>query len=157
MIQRKQTIYLLLSIIAMVMTAVFPIAKFYGDFYYILNVFSFSAIPETVETALNFSFNLPLSALWLAIVALNAITIFLYKKRNTQVKLVNVSLAFLIAFIALIFFYYAPFIEKNFKVVAEYAKNIGIYMPIISFICMLLANRGIKKDEELVKSLDRIR
>lgn len=157
MIQRKQTIYLLLSIIAMILTAVFPIAKFYGDFYYVLKIFSFSAFPETLETSLNFSFNLPMTALWIAIVALNVLTIFIYKKRTTQIKLVNVSLAFLIALIALIFFYYAPVIEKNFNVNVEYAKNIGIYMPIISFVCMLLANRGIKKDEELVKSLDRIR
>jgi ABC-type polysaccharide transport system permease subunit len=36
-------------------------------------------------------------------------------------------------------------------------KGIGIYLPIISIVLLALANKAIKKDEELVKSVDRLR
>jgi hypothetical protein len=36
-------------------------------------------------------------------------------------------------------------------------KGIGLFIPFISFGLILLSNRAIKKDEELVKSVDRLR
>lgn len=36
-------------------------------------------------------------------------------------------------------------------------KGIGIYLPLISIVLLALANKAIKKDEELVKSVDRLR
>ena len=35
--------------------------------------------------------------------------------------------------------------------------NIGTFLPVAALPFVFLANRGIKKDEELVKSLDRLR
>ncbi|GLB50584.1 hypothetical protein Y10_29520 [Neptunitalea sp. Y10] len=36
-------------------------------------------------------------------------------------------------------------------------KGIGMLLPIISIVFLVLANRAIKKDEDLVKSVDRLR
>jgi len=36
-------------------------------------------------------------------------------------------------------------------------KGIGMFLPIISIILLVFANKAIKKDEDLVKSADRIR
>jgi hypothetical protein len=36
-------------------------------------------------------------------------------------------------------------------------KGIGTYLPLISIVLLALANKAIKKDEELVKSVDRLR
>ena len=36
-------------------------------------------------------------------------------------------------------------------------KGIGMFLPIGSIILLVLANKAIKKDEDLVKSADRIR
>ena len=36
-------------------------------------------------------------------------------------------------------------------------KGIGILLPIFSIVCLVLANKAIKKDEDLVKSVDRLR
>ncbi|PCI34935.1 MAG: hypothetical protein COB60_05295, partial [Flavobacteriaceae bacterium] len=36
-------------------------------------------------------------------------------------------------------------------------KGIGILLPIFSIVFLVLANKAIKKDEELVKSVDRLR
>jgi hypothetical protein len=36
-------------------------------------------------------------------------------------------------------------------------KGIGILLPVFSIVCLVLANKAIKKDEDLVKSVDRLR
>jgi hypothetical protein len=36
-------------------------------------------------------------------------------------------------------------------------KGVGIFIPILSIVLLVLANKAIKKDEELVKSVDRLR
>jgi ABC-type polysaccharide transport system permease subunit len=36
-------------------------------------------------------------------------------------------------------------------------KGIGMFLPIISIVMLVLANKAIKKDEDLVKSVDRLR
>ena len=36
-------------------------------------------------------------------------------------------------------------------------KGIGMFLPVVSIILLALANKAIKKDEDLVKSADRIR
>jgi hypothetical protein len=35
--------------------------------------------------------------------------------------------------------------------------GLGMYLPVIALAFTFLANRGIKKDEDLVKSVDRLR
>jgi hypothetical protein len=36
-------------------------------------------------------------------------------------------------------------------------KGIGMFLPIFSIVFLALANKAIKRDEDLVKSVDRIR
>ena len=36
-------------------------------------------------------------------------------------------------------------------------KGIGMFLPIVSIVLLVLANKAIKKDEDLVKSVDRLR
>lgn len=36
-------------------------------------------------------------------------------------------------------------------------KGIGMFLPIVSIVFLVLANKAIKKDEDLVKSVDRLR
>ena len=41
------------------------------------------------------------------------------------------------------------------SVVSE--KGIGMFLPIVAIVLLVLANKAIKKDEDLVKSVDRLR
>jgi len=41
------------------------------------------------------------------------------------------------------------------EIVSE--KGIGMFLPIVSIVLLVLANKAIKKDEDLVKSVDRLR
>jgi ABC-type polysaccharide transport system permease subunit len=36
-------------------------------------------------------------------------------------------------------------------------KGIGMFLPIVAIVLLVLANKAIKKDEDLVKSVDRLR
>ncbi|OSS38566.1 hypothetical protein C723_2549 [Christiangramia flava JLT2011] len=36
-------------------------------------------------------------------------------------------------------------------------KGIGMFLPIVSIVFLVLANKAIKRDEDLVKSVDRLR
>ena len=161
MIQRKQTLFLLFSIIALILTAIFPLADFYAKtpeaYSYILKVFSFKPMSDAIASPYTIGFNISLIIIWIITLLLNTITIFLYKNRKLQMKLVSITIALLFAFIAVIFFYYSPVIEKKLSVATEYVKCIGIYLPIVSFLFLVLAFRGINKDEKLVQSIDRLR
>ncbi|GHS91927.1 hypothetical protein FACS1894174_08800 [Bacteroidia bacterium] len=79
---------------------------------------------------------------------LSAITIFYYKKRPLQIKLCYVLLFLLIAILT--------FIGITFGADALKIKFLVI-IPLISLVLDVLAIQGIKKDNKLIKSLDRLR
>lgn len=86
------------------------------------------------------------------------ITIFLFKNRKRQMLLGNLNMLLIIAMIVLIFYSIdknAGSIKPGTGLVAAY--KIGAYLPVFMLIFTFLANRFIKKDEELVRSADRIR
>ena len=79
-------------------------------------------------------------------VGLNIFSIFQFRNRNRQIIINQISKLFLsIAFIIIIF----QRGELNFA--------IGLFLFIIPYLLIILANYLIKKDEKLVKSADRIR
>lgn len=153
MIQRIQSIFLLLTTILMGATFVIPSLeitseglKFSSILFNSLGIFdnsiSYHAWGAAIFCALS------------AIVAF--LNIFLYKKRMLQIKL-GLFTALLIA----IYYVTAAFYVNAFldKITPEYSLNIqlGIIFPVLALIFDLLAVSRIKKDEKLVKSLDRIR
>ncbi len=81
------------------------------------------------------------------------INIFLYKKRPVQVKL-NYLVILLILILSGLSLYYSGIVsgEKSFS-----KKDIEWLIPLVSIVFLLTANKYIKRDEALVKSVDRIR
>ena len=59
-------------------------------------------------------------------------------------------------FVAVVF-YLSDSIGKEYNSNASPMYLAGTYFPILQIILLLMALRGIKKDEELVRSADRIR
>jgi hypothetical protein len=80
-------------------------------------------------------------------------SIFWYRNRLNQFvinRLNLISQLFLLGF----------FVYRSLNVSGEVAtseKGIGMLIPIFSIVFLVLANRAIKKDEDLVKSADRLR
>lgn len=136
MIQRIQSLFLICSII---ITAVLP--------------FFFSLWTENEDKVVYFNESTLYIALFAGISALAAISLFLYKKRQTQFVLNRLAIIF--NFILLGFFVVRTLNLSGEMQISE--KGIGMFLPTISIVLLVLANRAIKKDEDLVKSVDRLR
>jgi len=136
MIQRIQTIYLLLS------------AAVAGGLNFVFNLWT------TTEKVLVFAKdNLLYFGLFLGSAGLSVITIFMYKNRKSQFVMGRLNI--ILNFILLGLFVYQSLNLYGETKVSE--KGIGMFLPIVSIVLLVLANKAIKKDEDLVKSVDRLR
>jgi len=137
MIQRIQTLYLLLvAFISSVLPFVFPLWK---DEFSKNPVFFMENTYYVILFGLSFTLSL--------------FSIFKYKKRQNQFVLNRLNI--LLNLILLGLFAYRSLMLSGEEISSE--KGIGIFLPILIIILLVLANRAIKKDEELVKSADRLR
>ncbi len=94
-----------------------------------------------------------MAALFIFSALLTFSAIFQYKKRQLQFVLGRLTI--LINFIIIgILVYYSQNLSGEITV-SE--KGIGLIIPILTIVLVALANKAIKKDEELVKSVDRLR
>ena len=96
--------------------------------------------------------------LWISIAfyasaALALLAIFLFKNRQNQ--FVTNRLNMILNLFLLGFFVYRSLNLSGETLVSE--KGIGMLIPVFSIVFLVLANRAIKKDEDLVKSVDRLR
>ena len=92
-------------------------------------------------------------AMFLGSAVLSLVTIFLFKNRKLQFVLgrVNILLNF---FLLGVFVYWTLTVPGEMEI-SE--KGIGMFIPVLSIVFLVLANKAIKKDEDLVKSVDRFR
>ena len=155
MIQRIQTLYMFLSAILGGLLFAFNLASFdYGDV--MMNLSVLGVDNQFDATYFSSTYTWPLAVLAVLMTVLPVITSFLYKKREVQVKLCQLEMLLNVIFVVLVFLYYVSDVQETIN--AEIAiYRIGIYFPLASMIFSLLAIRGVKKDIELLKSVDRIR
>ena len=92
-------------------------------------------------------------ALFCGSALLSLIAIFMFKNRKSQFVMGRLNI--ILNFILLGLFVYRSLNLSGETTVSE--KGIGILLPIFSIVFLVLANKAIKKDEELVKSVDRLR
>ena len=136
MLQRIQTVYLLIS--ALVIGGLylwFPIIKSESGFIIISN-------NEPVVVGLIFGS-----------ILLTLLSILNFKKRQFQFVINRLSI--ILNFLLLGVFVYRSLTLSGETLVSE--KGIGVLLPIISIVFLVMANKAIKKDEDLVKSVDRLR
>lgn len=155
MIQRIQTLFLLLVCGLMAATALLPLFQFSVPFIgneialYSCGIYN---IPDAAYPTWGIIFMASLSGL------LSFINIFLFKKRKIQIKLGNITSLFILLFYLTVGVYLYTFVSKqgdfsDFTLTKVYA----IILPLIALILNIMAVSKIKKDEKLVRSLDRIR
>jgi len=118
-------------------------------------IFRYRGIYELADNAEMMTIkSLPLAVLFGIILIINLVSIFLFKNRMLQMRLSIFNIMLMLGSIGLAYYYiYIAFNELNATVHYSFTAII----PVISAILTYLAFRGIKKDEKLVKSLDRIR
>lgn len=147
MIQRIQTVFLFLSAVLAGFLFFLPIASFdLGNEIVNLSIFG-------VE---NHSSALLLLILAVLMLAVPFLTIFMYKKRELQLKLSSLNVFLNALFCGLIFLFYVDNIQEKLSV-ETVVYNFGVYVPLINMVLSILAMRWIRKDIELIKSVDRLR
>ncbi len=154
MIQRIQTVYLLLSSVLIFLVFMFPLSELLVD-ENLLFIYRYRGIYELVDNAEVLTIaSTPLAILFGIILIIGLISIFLFKNRMLQMRLSIFNIVLMLGSIGLTYYYiYIAFNELNTTVHYSFAA----IFPLISAILTYLAFRAIKKDEKLVKSLDRIR
>jgi FtsH-binding integral membrane protein len=104
--------------------------------------------PEMVEKLL------PLTLIIILIPVVSLITIFIFKNRKIQLK-------FSLLLIVIASLFIIAEIHISFRVISKYDMSITpgfkMILPVIILILSILAYRGIRKDDQLVKSYDRLR
>lgn len=150
MIQRIQTVYLFVAFILLGLLFLIPFASLISNVVYSLSLTGISSL-KSEEV-----FQQPywLSALGGATALLVFITIFMYKNRKLQMKLTVVAILLSLALNGAMY-YLADSLSTQLSAQVRYAA--AFIFPVISSILLILAYRGIRKDENLIKSLDRIR
>jgi hypothetical protein len=157
MIQRIQSLFLLVVFLASVTLFFYPLAGIYSQMQtYEFYVYGFKNLVEG-PSVISFMTTFPVLLLNILVAVFSIGCIFIYKNRITQLKIVRIAILLEIVFLALVFFVYEKIIET--KLQASYDEIIwrGIYAKLISLVFLVLAYRSIMKDEKLVRSIDRLR
>jgi hypothetical protein len=93
------------------------------------------------------------SALFWGSALLAIVALLQFKNRKNQFVLNRLNM--ILSLFLLGFFVYRSLNISGETSVSE--KGIGMLIPVFSIVFLVLANRAIKKDEDLVKSVDRLR
>jgi len=136
MIQRIQTLYLLMA------------AAVSGGLIFVFELWRSPEGLEVFAVDLIYVFVIFLISAFFSI-----LSILRFKNRKFQFVLGRLNI--ILNFILLGLFVYQSLNVSGETTVSE--KGIGIFLPIISIVLLALANKAIKKDEDLVKSVDRLR
>ena len=137
MLQRIQTVYLILAaIVSGALPFVFPLWKLSNgkDFWFMQSMLYVTLFGLATSLAL--------------------LSIFTYKKRQQQFVMNRLNIILNLILLGL-FVYRSLNLSGEALTVSE--KGIGMFLPIVSIVLLVLANKAIKKDEDLVKSVDRLR
>ncbi|MCX6231801.1 MAG: DUF4293 domain-containing protein [Bacteroidetes bacterium] len=157
MIQRIQTVYLMLAFIASALLftqlpiAVFQLANVGTIPFNIISKYQNPELSQDVFTSIS---TLPLIIVNGALLLLSFISVSLYKNRPLQYRLSMIAFLINIILIIVIFFT-ADSMQNQLKTEAQY--KLGAILPVISLVLIILASKAIRKDEKKVKAADRLR
>ncbi|HNQ66963.1 MAG TPA: DUF4293 domain-containing protein [Bacteroidales bacterium] len=153
MIQRIQSLYLLLSLICTGLFYFFP----FGDI-----ITTEDSIIPLIVTGVRYTKNgetvfyslLPMLIMISLINLISLTSIFLYKRRMLQIRLNIFNIITQLGSIGMIFYYLSNAAKQ---IGVDYSTKILIILPLVSAIFTFLAVRAIAKDEALVRSISRLR
>ena len=150
MIQRIQTLYLLLVVILGTLLCFFSPVQF--------------LTPEATDYVSLQAFDKwPLAVMTLAIPLLALVNIFLFKRRLLQARLNIMNVIFCIGYYALVALY-AACVVKGYEAIhgmtladADWYITFWAAIPAVNIVLTMMATRRILKDEALVRAADRLR
>lgn len=153
MIQRIQSLYLVLSSVCTFLCFVFSFAQFDGGLHF-KKVFDINGFYLTANNLVNLPYKIFISFL----AVLSVLNIFLYKNRKLQIIINRINFL-LHAGLTILIYGSVQAILKDTSMPPDInvKYGIGFFLPVAAIAFLILANRAIKRDEELIKSIDRLR
>ncbi len=152
MLQRKQSLYLFVVFILSILLFTGPLAFISvedgGYFLKHSGVFNLSGEKQDVSTW-------PLTVMISISIVISFYTILSYMKRPRQMRLTLFLMFFNLGLIG-VAFYYVLFVMHNFGG-EEFVFQWRVIIPPIMLVLLILAFKGIRKDELMVKAYDRVR
>ncbi len=156
MLQRVQTIFLFLVAGVMVLFLLFPIWVYENTEIHRLQAYGLYSLNNSTEETLTFWPYAVSGILGLAVLTNTLIEMFSFKNRLIQLKLGALN-SFLLAATLITSVWFATDIKSALTLNHPGMFGLSLFFPAIAMICNLVANRFIRKDENLVRSMDRIR
>jgi len=148
MIQRIQSVYLLLAALACLLCLCLQVGTFMLDGGAYMRMFNLWIV--NADGSRNF-IAAPLFVILVPTVALCVYTIFIYKNRKTQARFTNFAILLLAGWYVV---YTALMLTTTAK---DYNLEWPAFLPLFAIILCLMAHRGIIHDERLVRAANRIR
>lgn len=138
MIQRIQTLWLFLA-------ALVAALLFYFDFY------------KMSAAGLDISNNYVAIILTGLTILLSLYTIFMFKKRSLQLNLIWLNVLVNIGLLVWLFLSIGKAKDSLVPGTVTGHYWIGAFLPLVTIILLFIARAGVRKDEKLIKSLNRLR
>ena len=149
MIQRKQSLFLLVAMLLILLTLMFP---FIDSEFLLFDSFKLQQIGIDNPISIN---SFPIAIYLILLSVLHLLAIFLFKKRPLQMRITLFSLLLSLGFYGLLLFYHFQAKEQFGIEFSMY--NYTLITPLIAVVFDFFAFKGIQKDEILVRAADRLR
>lgn len=149
MIQRKQSVYLLLAVIAIVCALCLPIGYFVDEATSLV----FKPMGVTLMDGTQLS-TWGLFALLVLGAIIPACTIFLFRNRRLQMRMTLFHILLLVGYYFVLLFF-CSVLKKDLN--STFQFNWAICLPMVAIILDWLAFAAIRHDDEMVKAVDRLR
>lgn len=156
--QRKQTLYLALATLLGGMMYLFPLARYEKLGVDGAVLLTLSGLHHDDGTPWAQDLAIPLPWLMALLLSLLLVSIGLFKQRARQRRMVRLSFLFTLGMVVGLAFTHNA-ITSGMGTVGTVTSHIlpPFYLPFAMLVLIWLAERGIRKDEELLKSAERLR
>ena len=152
MIQRIQTLFLLGAVIFMALMLFLPLAEILAETGVHYTAMSTGLRQDNGELVYS---TLPVLILILATGLLLLLNIFLFRNRKLQIRFCVYSIILEFGLIGLLYYFWVV-IFRQIEVDSYFIK-VSVVFPAAAIILTYLAFRGIRRDEILIRSVDKIR
>lgn len=150
MIQRIQTLFLFIAFVLVGLLFFIPFANLVTNEIYRFSLLGISS--GKTEAAVHQPYGL--TVLGAVNTLLIFVIIFLYKKRKLQITLTIIAIILSLALNAAMYY----LTDQYHLILTAGIKYSAVFVfPLIAAVLLFLAYRSIKKDEKLIRSLDRLR
>ena len=155
MIQRIQSVYLFLTTLMSLLFLNGNILRFINNSGSAINIALSGIVSNSGGQGLEVVESVwPLTIITILVAAISLITIFLYRNRKQQLILTKLLIGLVVILILVVCFYSYVIITKYS---GTFVPGFKMAIPPLMLILSMLAHRGIRNDDRLVKSYDRLR